>query len=228
MTGDSELQRVRVWDLPTRVFHWVLALTVVAAVVTAKIGGNAMEWHLRCGLLVMALLMFRLVWGLVGGYWSRFAAFVYSPRTVRAYWRGDAGPGGRYAVGHSPTGAWSVFAMLMLLIVQVATGLVADDEIATTGPLNRFVSSALAGRASAWHASGGQWLVYLLVAAHIGAVLYYLRRKKTDLIQPMLRGDKMLPAGTPASRDGAGTRLLAVAIALATVLAAWSVGRLGN
>jgi len=117
---------VRVWDLPTRVFHWLLALLIVGSIITAKIGGNAMQWHLRFGLMVLALLLFRLVWGFVGGHWSRFAAFLYSPRDLMAYLRGDAGPGGRFDVGHSPLGALSVFALLALLIAQVATGLVAD------------------------------------------------------------------------------------------------------
>ena len=79
---------MRVWDLPTRAFHWVLAVAVIAAVITAKIGGDAMVWHMRMRLLVLALLVFRLVWGFVGGHWSRFASFVYGPASVLRYLRG--------------------------------------------------------------------------------------------------------------------------------------------
>ena len=129
MNPDTGTRRLRVWDLPTRIFHWTLALTLVASVVTAKIGGNAMVWHMRLGLVALALLLFRVAWGFVGGHWSRFASFLYPPRSVLAYLRGDSGPGGRFDVGHSPLGALSVFALLALLIAQVATGLVADDEI---------------------------------------------------------------------------------------------------
>jgi cytochrome b len=175
------------------------------------------------------LLAFRLVWGFVGGYWSRFAAFVYSPGAVGEYLRGSSGPEGRWAVGHSPVGALSVFALLGLLALQVATGLVADDEVATTGPLNRFVSSALGLRATAWHQTGGQYLVYALVAAHVGAVFYYLRRKRINLMQPMWDGDKTgLPPSTPASADGSRQRVLALVLVLAAVATAWWVGRLGG
>ncbi len=222
------MRAVRVWDLPTRWFHWLLAVTVVASVASAKIGGNAMVWHIRFGLAVMALLLFRLVWGLVGGYWSRFASFTWSPRATLDYLGGGKGPGGRYEVGHSPLGAFSVAAFLGLLMLQVATGLIADDEVATTGPLNRFVAEALAGRASAWHATGGQWLVYALVAAHVAAVLYYLRVRKTDLIRPMIHGDKLLPAGVKASSDGWRPRLGALALVVLAAAVAWGVGRLGN
>ncbi|HET9977729.1 MAG TPA: cytochrome b/b6 domain-containing protein [Burkholderiaceae bacterium] len=227
MTDVSD--RIRVWDLPTRVFHMALALTVIGSIASAKIGGNAMVWHIRLGLLAMALLVFRLVWGFVGGYWCRFATFLYRPAAIADYLRGGRGPGGHYAVGHSPLGALSVFALLGVLALQVATGLVADDEVATTGPLNRFVSSAVALKATAWHETGGQWSVLLLIAAHVGAVFYYQHRKRIDLIRPMLDGDKPgLPPSTRASADGTRERLLALSLALAAAGAAWWVGRLGG
>jgi cytochrome b len=217
-----------VWDLPTRVFHWVLALALVGSVVTAKIGGNAMVWHMRLGLLVMALLMFRLVWGFVGGRWSRFASFLFPPRHVSAYLRGDRVPDVHFDVGHSPLGALSVFALLALLIAQVATGLIADDEVATVGPLNRFVDAALGLRATSWHEGPGQYLVLALVALHIAAVLYYRFGRGNDLIAPMWHGDKALAPGTPASADGAAQRgLAALLIALALGIA-WWVARLGG
>ena len=222
MDSESGLRSVRVWDLPTRVFHWLLALTVVGSVISAKIGGNAMQWHIRFGLMAMVLLLFRLVWGLVGGHWSRFASFLYAPRSVLAYVRGDSGTGGRFDVGHSPLGALSVFGLLAFLIAQVATGLVADDEIATTGPLIRFVSSAMSLKATSWHKMVGQYAIYLLVAAHVAAVIYYLRFKRRNLIAPMWHGEKLLPPGTPASADGWGQRVLALLIVLAGLtLAAW-------
>lgn len=227
MSSASGIHRVRVWDLPTRVFHWVLAATVIGSVVTAKIGGNAMVWHVRLGLLVLALLAFRLLWGFVGGHWSRFAAFSYAPGALMAYLRGDRGPGGRYEVGHSPLGALSVFALLALLIVQVATGLVADDEIATTGPLNRFVESALALRATAWHESFGQYLIIALVVLHVAAVLYYQLGRQRDLIAPMWHGDKPLAGDLPASADGARQRTLAAVLVAAGLGLAWWIARLG-
>ena len=218
---------VRVWDLPTRVFHWVLAGAVVGAVVTAKIGGNAMVWHLRLGLLVLALLVFRLVWGFVGGRWSRFSSFLFPPRHVAAYLRGDHAPEAHFNVGHSPLGALSVLSLLALLVAQVGTGLVADDEIATTGPLNRFVDSALGLRATGWHEGPGQFLIIALVVLHLAAVAFY-RWRGNDLIAPMWHGDKSLSPGTPASRDGAGTRALALAVFAAGLTLAWWIARIGG
>lgn len=227
MNTDAGLRPVRVWDLPTRLFHWVLAAAVIAAVITAKVGGSAMVWHTRLGLAVLALLVFRVAWGFVGGHWSRFAAFAYGPGSVRAYLRGDAGPQGRYEVGHNPLGALSVFALLALLVAQVATGLVADDEVATVGPLNRFVEATLALKATAWHERVGQYLIIALVVAHVGAVLYHLRIKKRNLIAPMWHGDKRVAPGVPASEDGWPQRALAVVVAgVGLALAGW-IARLG-
>lgn len=210
----AQVTDVRVWDLPTRCFHWVLALTLVASVVSAKIGGNAMIWHFRFGYLVFTLLAFRVLWGLVGGRWSRFSSFIYTPGTVIRYLRGQARADEHLDVGHNPLGSFSVIALLALLAAQVATGLLADDEIANVGPLNRFVSGAIAGQATHWHKDYGQWILLALVALHVAAILYYLLRKKLNLVRPMLVGDKPLPAGTPAATDSAATRLLALVLAV--------------
>jgi cytochrome b len=209
----SSLTAVRVWDLPTRAFHWVLALTIVASVVSAKIGGNAMTWHFRFGYVVFALIAFRVLWGLVGGRWSRFSSFLYAPGTVLRYLRGQSRSDEHHDVGHNPLGSFSVFALLAFLALQVASGLVADDEIANVGPLNRFVSGGIASQATHWHKDYGQWILLVLVALHILAILYYLLGKKKNLVRPMILGDKALPVGTPAAADSGATRLLALLVA---------------
>jgi cytochrome b len=212
---DSAADRlpVRVWDLPTRLFHWLLAVSVVSSVVTANVGGNAMLWHFRLGLFALGLLMFRIVWGFVGGRWSRFASFAYAPATLLRYLRGDVRPSEHLDAGHNPLGSLSVFALLLVLAAQVATGLVADDEIANVGPLNRFVSNATARTATAWHHGWGQWLIVGLVGLHVAAIVVYRVRRKVDLVGPMLHGDKLLPGGTPAAGDGLPQRLLALVVA---------------
>ena len=212
---------VRVWDLPTRVFHWLLAAALIGMVITGKLGGNAMFWHVRLGLLVFTLLGFRLVWGLIGGRWSRFANFIYAPATLFRYLRGEAQPGQHLDVGHSPLGALSVFALLGVLIAQVASGLVADDEIATVGPLNIFVSNATGLQASSWHTSWGLWLLLALVALHLVAIAVY-RWRGRDLVTPMLSGDKLLSPEVPAAEDSTARRLLALLLLLAfAALAVW-------
>ena len=133
MYTNKNLHKVRVWDLPTRGFHWALVACVIGLAITGTVGGNAMVWHFRFGYTVLALLLFRIVWGLVGGRWSRFGAFIYAPQSVINYLKGRGKP--EHGVGHSPIGAGSVFAMLGFLVAQVGTGLLSDDEIAFAGPL---------------------------------------------------------------------------------------------
>jgi len=215
-TGFAELEsaptaRVRVWDLPTRIFHWLLALSVLAQIGTGLAG--AMEWHFRNGYLVLALLCFRIVWGFLGGHWSRFAHFLYSPRQLLDYLRGESPQ--EHRVGHTPLGALSVFGLLLLLSAQVATGLVSDDEIAAAGPLTRFVSNSTVSLASTWHAVAGQWLVPALALLHLLAIAFYVRVRRQVLVRPMWSGDKLLTYAANASRDNAGTRLLALVIFLA-------------
>jgi cytochrome b len=220
---------VRVWDLPTRLFHWVLAASVVGSVVTAQVGGNAMVWHFRLGYLACGLLAFRLLWGLVGGRWSRFTSFLYSPAALLRYLRGQPQPGERFEVGHSPLGALSVFALLAVLVAQVGSGLFADDEIANVGPLNRYVSGATASLLTSWHKDWGAPLLLGLVLLHVAAIVFYRLARRNDLLRPMLDGDKQLPAGTPATDDGMGMRLRALLLAGAIAgLVAWAVVRLGG
>ncbi len=217
-------QPIRVWDLPTRLFHWLLALSIIGLVVTGQVGGSLIVWHFRLGYLVMGLLIFRLLWGFVGGRWSRFASFVYAPGTVLRYVRGGSQPGEHHEVGHNPLGAFSVFALLLLLAVQVGTGLIADDEIANTGPLNRFVATATGIAATGWHSELGKTIIIVLVLLHVAAIVFYKVKKRVDLVGPMLRGDKLLPPGTPASADNVATRSIAVVIAaFAAAVVAWVV-----
>ena len=224
-TGDS--QTVRVWDLPTRLFHWLLAAAVIALVITGHVGGNAITWHMRLGYVVMGLVLFRLVWGFVGGRWSRFTSFIRGPGTVLRYLRGLSRDDEHLDVGHNPLGAGSVMALLGLLALQVATGLVIDDEIANQGPLNRFVSGALASQATHWHKDYGQVILTVLVLLHVAAIVYYRVRKGRNLVQPMISGDKQLPASVPASRDSLATRAMALVLAAAAAALVTWVVRLG-
>lgn len=196
------LRAVRVWDLPTRLFHWALAACVVGSFVSGSVGGNAMEWHFRFGYAVFTLLAFRVLWGIFGGRWSRFSAFLYSPAALGRYLHGQSRSDEFHDVGHSPLGSASVFAMLAFLALQVGSGLFADDEIATAGPLVRFVSGATSSTLTAYHANIGRWVVLALVVLHIGAIVFYRVRRQRDLVGPMIRGDKMLPARVPSAADG--------------------------
>jgi cytochrome b len=223
MMNDA-LIHVRVWDLPTRIFHWLLATCVIGSIVSGRIGGNALVWHLRLGFVVFTLLAFRILWGLVGGRWSRFSSFVYAPTAIARYLRGERRADEHVDVGHNPLGAFSVFALLALLAVQVGTGLFADDEIATTGPLNKFVATATGLALTKWHKLFGQWSIIALIVLHVAAVAYYLVVKKQNLVRPMISGDKALAPNVPGSADNGRTRAVAaLLVALCAMLVAWVV-----
>ena len=200
----------RVWDLPTRIFHWALFGLIIAMAGTGLTGGNAMVWHFRCGYAVLSLLLFRLVWGVIGGRWSRFASFVYAPGTIVRYLKGEGRP--EHTVGHNPLGAGSVFALLFFLCAQVGTGLFSDDDIASSGPLSKFVSNAVVSSLTGYHKNIGKYILLALVVLHIAAILFYQLKKKENLIGPMLHGDKSLVHQVENSRDDGRSRMLATVV----------------
>ena len=201
------IHKIRVWDLPTRLFHWALVVCVIGLAVSGTIGGNAMVWHFRFGYSVLTLLLFRIIWGLVGGRWSRFGAFIYSPQSVINYLKGRGKA--EHSVGHTPLGAGSVFAVLGFLLAQVGTGLLSDDEIAFAGPLTRFVSNATVSLATNYHKNIGKWILLALVVMHIAAIVFYLWRKH-NLVRAMVHGDKELVTPVPPSRDDSASRMAAL------------------
>lgn len=217
---------VRIWDLPTRLFHWLLAACVIGLVVTGNVGGNAMVWHFRLGYVVFGLLLFRFLWGFIGGHWSRFGTLVLSPVKVLRYLRGESAPAD--AAGHNPLGSLSVLALLLFLSAQVGTGLFSDDEIAAAGPLTGLVSGSVVSWATAYHKSVGKSVLIVLVLLHVVAILFYLWRRKENLIRPMISGDKALPTPVPPARDDGRSRLFAAAlVAACSVVVVWVV-RLGT
>jgi len=197
--------KLRVWDLPTRVFHGALALSVLGLIVTGQTGGDAMAWHFRLGYAVFTLLLFRLCWGIVGGHWSRWRNLPLSWRSLMAYRQGLLDP--MLTTGHNPAGSWSVLAMLCWLALQVGTGLISDDDIANAGPLAALVSGSFVSAATAWHKGLGKGILMGLVLLHVGAVVWHKLRKRQALTAAMLHGDKTVSAEVPASRDDRSTRL---------------------
>lgn len=214
---------VRIWDLPTRIFHWTLASCVLLLILTGSVGGNAMVWHFRLGYLVFSLIIFRVLWGLVGGYWSRWLQLPLSPRKVWAYLHGRSEQ--HDLIGHNPLGSWSVLTMVLILGLQVSTGLVSDDEIANAGPLTSLVSETWVSLATFWHKAWGKWIIIALVIVHVMAVLWHQYRHRQALLQAMLHGDKILKFNPRSSLDTPATRFSALIIALASfVLVRWVIG----
>jgi hypothetical protein len=206
---------IRVWDLPIRVFHWLLVLCIIGSLVSVNFVDNAMDWHAYFGYSVLTLLIFRIVWGFVGSTHARFASFIPNHKKILDYLQGNTACG----LGHSPLGALSVFAILLALSVQALTGLFADDEIAFQGPLAKYVSNSLVSILSEIH-EANQVVIYTLIAIHIAAIIYYKKFKGEDLIKPMISGDKEIDPSEEAnyspsdlgraSKDGALQRGLAL------------------
>lgn len=188
------MNRILVWDLPLRLFHWLLLLLVVTSFVSAKIGGNAMQIHMLSGYAVLALLLFRILWGFLGGTHARFASFVRSPLAVIAYLQALKRNDAEQHLGHNPAGAWSVVFMLLALLAQAATGLFANDDISTEGPLAKLVSKALSDRITGLHHLNVKVLL-ALIGLHLSAVAFYFFYKHENLVKPMLTGFKDAAAG---------------------------------
>jgi cytochrome b len=182
-------RNVLVWDLPTRLFHWLLVVLVITSFVTGKIGGNAMQYHEWSGFSILALLLFRLAWGFVGNRESRFVTFVRGPSAVVRYTTTLLRSDSMRFFGHNPLGGWSIIAMLFALLVQAATGLFANDDIITEGPLFDWVSKATSDGLTRIHKLN-QEVIIVLVSIHILAVLFYLLYKRENLVMPMITGVK--------------------------------------
>jgi cytochrome b len=211
--------RVRVWDLPTRLFHWSLVALVTFSIVTAKLGGLWLDWHMRSGYAILALLVFRLLWGVAGSRHARLVHFVRGPRIVLAYLRGRHPHDG---AGHNPLGAVSVVAILGVLLAQAATGLFTNDGSFTEGPLAKLVGAATGERLSTVH-RWGELAVYALIGVHLAAVLFYLAVKRDNLVGPMITGDRRGIDAHPARDDAALWLRAAVMLTLAAGLTSYVV-----
>lgn len=185
---------IRLWDLPTRLFHWGLVAGIGFLWFSAEVGGNWMEWHESVGVFLLALVLFRMVWGFIGSDTARFAAFVTSPRKALQHWRElKTQQGTAFHAGHNPLGAWMVVALLVVVLLQASSGLFATDDIDTEGPLRGVMSGTLDGILNSIHHLNFN-LILLFVAVHVAAVLFYRFRKQTNLIKAMVVGKADWPA----------------------------------
>lgn len=216
MAGPTE---VRAWDLPTRVFKWSLVVLVVAAPLTRWYGDDLLVQHKFVGYFILTLLLWRLMWGVVGGATARFAHFVPSPPTSLRYaFDMLRGRETRY-LGHNPLGAWMVLAFLLVLGVQATTGLFANDSIINEGPLRNYVSEATSSALTGLHHRAAR-LLLLLIVIHIAANLFHTFVKRDNLIGAMVTGRKpALPYADMGQSDAGsiGKALVCLAIAVAIV-----------
>lgn len=209
---------VRVWDLPTRLFHWLLVLLFAFSWWSAE--NRQMDWHYLSGLTLLGLLAFRLIWGFVGASTARLPALFASPRAAVAYVRGRGSP----RPGHNPLGGYSVIVMLLLLAVQIGTGLFATDvDGLESGPLSFLVTFDQGRLAAEVHAFSFN-LLLAFVALHVVAIAFYLVVRRRNLVGPMVSGrDPSIDNSQPHMKPGHSVAFV-IAAALATLLA-WSVSK---
>lgn len=199
-------------------FHWAVVALVAFSAVTAKLGGLWLDWHMRSGYAILALVVFRVLWGFAGSRYARFSQFIRAPADVLRYLRGGA----TQVAGHSPLGAWSVIALLAVLLVQASTGLFTNDGSFTEGPLARLATASTVERLSTIH-RWGEWALYAIVGLHIAAIAYYTYFRRQTLVGPMITGNRT-GADVPPADDSCLLRLRALVLgALSASLVAYIV-----
>ncbi len=209
-----------VWDLPVRIMHWTLAFAVLGSWLTQELDGDYFAWHVRLGYVVLVTAVARVIWGFVGTRHARFGAFVRSPAAAWRYlrhWVARAPTDAPRYIGHNPLGALAILAMLAMLIAQAVTGLFANDQIFSVGPLFGYVSPPLSDELTGVHKQLFDWLV-AVIAVHIGAAFLYLFWKRDNLILPMLTGRKSATEVSP-NEAISGSRLV-LWLSIVAVLAA--------
>lgn len=207
---------MKVWDLPTRLFHWLIVLLIGFSWWSAETGH--MDWHYKSGMMILNLVTFRIVWGLIGGSTARFAKFVKSPMAVVAYFRRPKGE--PHAAGHNPLGGYSVVALLLLLVIQVGTGVFSVDvDGIESGPLSYLVSFDQ-GRFAAHVHHLSFTLLQVLVGLHLLAILYY-RIRGRKLIMPMVTGRDAQLAGGAGELVGVGWLRFVIAVVIAFTVGWW-------
>ena len=213
--------RVPLWDLPVRTFHWLLAAMVVFSYVTGQLAGSWLTWHFRSGYAILALVVFRLAWGLAGSETARFTRFLRGPAAGVRYARETLAGRHPATVGHNPLGGWMVVVMLLAVATQAFSGLFVDDEIATQGPLAVKASSAFISRMGTIH-HYNQWVLVAAVSLHVVAIVVYHRVLRTNLVGPMWHGLVEIPPGVTPPRQASIFRA-AVLAAAASAFVYWLV-----
>jgi cytochrome b len=201
------MREIRVWDLPVRLFHWLLVLLMVFSYITGDIGDYWLEWHMRSGIIILILLVFRVLWGFFGSRTARFSDFLRAPRAALDYLRALRSGESKFYAGHNPAGGWMITVLLALGLIQGLTGLFSRHKT-VHGPLMELVSAATAKLITKVHSFNVN-LLLLCVAIHVAAALYYVFVKRENLIRAMFNGRKPLPQALDIAEPAQRSSVLA-------------------
>ncbi|RYY76455.1 MAG: cytochrome B [Gammaproteobacteria bacterium] len=216
-------KKVKIWDIPVRLFHWSLVILFIAAYVTNSLGPSYFNYHLWCGYAIIVLVSFRIVWGLVGTYHARFINFVRDPFSTAKYAFSLFTKKDPHHVGHNPLGAVMVVLLLVAILIQAITGLFTNDEIFNLGPLYAYVSDELSLQLTSLHRQLFYWILGA-IGLHIAAVLLHVFLKRDNIIKAMFTGEKEVQDDTDVKPIKSSRILLAIIIVLILAfILAWTI-----
>lgn len=201
--------KLKVWDLPVRLFHWLLLVLVGFSWWSGEQGGDRMQWHSWSGCAILTLVLFRIGWGFIGSDSARFVSFVRGPRASFAHLRSVLKRQPQACLGHNPLGGWMIMTLLLVLLVQVVTGLLGNDDSDYEAPLSHWLSHDTSSLMTALHAYGFD-LLLILVGLHIAAVLTHIVLHRDDMLKAMFTGVKASLAGESAGRMASNWRALSM------------------
>ncbi|MEW6993843.1 cytochrome b/b6 domain-containing protein [Colwelliaceae bacterium MEBiC 14330] len=203
-----------IWDLPLRIFHWSFAITILASWYTAEHKEDYIELHMQLGFVVLALLIFRIIWGIVGPKHARFTQFIPSARKLFNYLTSDEK--NKFTPGHNPLGALMVVLMIVLIALQAISGLFINDDIFSSGPYYGSISKDLEAIMSFLHHNTFDFMIGA-IGLHITAIAYYWWVKKHNLVLPMITGKKSAKEVNEKDAIPHSKLILATIIAICTI-----------
>ncbi|WP_334039346.1 cytochrome b/b6 domain-containing protein [Alteromonas macleodii] len=209
------MQKTLIWDIPTRLFHWLIVASLLAQYATVEWLENKVQWHFYIGYFTLFLIVFRIIWGFVGTQHAKFSSFITGPRKVFNYIKTLFNRHSEPAIGHNPLGGWFVVVMLVLLAIQAVSGLFMTDDIFLDGPYRQLAGEETLALMNTLHHLAFDVLLYV-IALHIGAVIFYSVYKKQKLVPAMVHGNK--ESATAGITDSRILRAFVVALIAAAAV----------
>jgi cytochrome b len=231
--ADKNDSRIRVWDVPVRLFHWTLVILLATSYFSGRAGGDWMKLHFWSGYAILTLLLFRIAWGFVGSTTARFSDFVKGPSAALRHLAELAGADRPREAGHNPLGGAMIVVLIFAVLAQVTAGLfAADTDMGTVnGPLANLIADKRVDQVTSFHKFWVNVLL-VLVGVHVLAAIVYLVWKRQNLIAAMIHGHKpvhdVVHPGQPAPRLHFASGRLAISLLIACAAIVYFIVRLGG